>query len=62
MLRVSECFWHYPPLEKAKALIAEGAIGQPTNIRIRTIVGTGDRHQFGGVHRAYPRSAGTDGR
>ncbi len=42
VLRISECFWHYPPLEKAKALIAEGAIGRPTNIRIRTIVGQTD--------------------
>ena len=41
-LRVSECFWHYPPLERAKKLIADGAIGQPTNVRIRTIVGQTD--------------------
>jgi len=41
-LRVSECFWHYPPLERAKQLIADGAIGQPTNVRIRTIVGQTD--------------------
>jgi predicted dehydrogenase len=40
-LRVGECFYHYPPLERAKALIAEGAIGKPTNIRIRTVVGRG---------------------
>ncbi|MGH9017917.1 MAG: Gfo/Idh/MocA family protein [Acidimicrobiales bacterium] len=42
VLRVSECFYHYPPLEKAKALIADGAIGAPTNIRIRTVVGQTD--------------------
>jgi predicted dehydrogenase len=41
-LRVSECFWHYPPLERAKALIAEGAIGTPNNVRIRTVVGQTD--------------------
>jgi predicted dehydrogenase len=41
-LRVSECFVHYPPLELAKRLIAEGAIGRPTGIRIRTIVGQTD--------------------
>jgi len=41
-LRVSECFWHYPPLERAKRLIAEGAIGAPTNIRIKTVVGQTD--------------------
>ena len=29
ILRVSECYRHYPPLELAKRLIAEGAIGQP---------------------------------
>ena len=38
-LRVSECFYHYPPLERAKKLIADGAIGHPTNVRIRTVVG-----------------------
>ncbi len=42
ILRVSECFWHYPPLEKAKRLIAGGAIGQPTNVRIKTVVGQTD--------------------
>jgi predicted dehydrogenase len=41
-LRVSECFYHYPPLEKAKKLIADGAIGHPTNVRIRTVVGQTD--------------------
>ncbi|MHB1582716.1 MAG: Gfo/Idh/MocA family protein [Acidimicrobiales bacterium] len=41
-LRVGECFYHYPPLERAKALIADGAIGKPTNIRIRTVVGQTD--------------------
>ena len=30
ILRVSECFRHYPPLEQAKRLIAEGAIGKPS--------------------------------
>ena len=42
ILRVSECYAHYPPLEKAKALIAQGAIGQPTSIRIKTVVGQTD--------------------
>jgi predicted dehydrogenase len=41
-LRISECFVHYPPLELAKELIAEGAIGRPTGIRIRTVVGQTD--------------------
>jgi len=41
-LRVSECFYHYPPLERAKKLIADGAIGKPTNVRIRTVVGQTD--------------------
>ncbi len=39
VLRVSECFRHYPPLELAKRLIEDGAIGKPTNLRTRTIVG-----------------------
>ena len=41
-LRVSECFVHYPPLELAKKLIADGAIGKPVGIRIRTVVGQTD--------------------
>ncbi len=41
-LRVSECFVHYPPLEQAKKLISEGAIGRPIGVRIRTIVGQTD--------------------
>jgi predicted dehydrogenase len=41
-LRVSECFVHYPPLELAKKLITEGAIGRVTGLRIRTIVGQTD--------------------
>ena len=41
-LRVSECFVHYPPLELAKKLITEGAIGKPTGLRIRTVVGQTD--------------------
>jgi predicted dehydrogenase len=41
-LRVSECFVHYPPLEQAKKLISEGAIGKPIGVRIRTIVGQTD--------------------
>jgi predicted dehydrogenase len=42
VLRVSECFAHYPPLERARQLIRDGAIGAPTNIRIRTVVGQTD--------------------
>jgi predicted dehydrogenase len=42
VLRVSECFLHYPPLVKAKELIASGAIGLPTMVRIKTVVGTTD--------------------
>ena len=38
-LRISECFVHYPPLELAKKLIQDGAIGKPTGLRIRTLVG-----------------------
>ena len=41
-LRISECFVHYPPLELAKKLVKEGAIGRPTAIRIKTVVGQTD--------------------
>ena len=41
-LRISECFVHYPPLELAKELISEGAIGRPTALRIKTVVGQTD--------------------
>jgi predicted dehydrogenase len=39
VLRVSECAFFYPPLVRAKRLIAEGAIGTPTFVRIHTVVG-----------------------
>ena len=42
ILRVSECYRHYPPLEQAKRLLAEGAIGQPSHLRIKTVVGQTD--------------------
>lgn len=42
ILRISECFVHYPPLELAKQLVGEGAIGRPTGCRIRTLVGQTD--------------------
>ncbi len=42
ILRVSECFRHYPPLVLAKHLIAEGAIGNPSHVRIKTVVGQTD--------------------
>ena len=42
VLRVTECFCHYPPLERARQLIREGAIGRPLSIHIRTVVGDTD--------------------
>ncbi len=42
LLRVAECNVFYPPLLKAKELIASGAIGAPTMCRIKTVVGTTD--------------------
>ena len=49
LFRVSECFFHYPPLLKAKELIASGVIGAPTMLRMKTVVGTTDS-QFQGAH------------
>jgi predicted dehydrogenase len=40
VFRVSECFFHYAPLMKAKELIAAGAIGPPTMLRVKTVVGS----------------------
>jgi len=37
--RVTENCCYYPPLERAKQLIREGVIGDPTVIRIKTVVG-----------------------
>jgi predicted dehydrogenase len=42
VFRVSECCFHYPPLVKAKELIAAGAIGHPTMCRIKTVVANTD--------------------
>jgi predicted dehydrogenase len=42
VFRVSECFFHYPPLVEAKRLIHEGAIGTPTMLRVKTVVGDAD--------------------
>lgn len=38
-LRITEQCCHYPPLQKARDLIRSGAIGTPTVIRIKTVVG-----------------------
>ncbi|MGH8979222.1 MAG: Gfo/Idh/MocA family protein [Acidimicrobiia bacterium] len=40
--RVTEQCCHFPPLEKARALIRSGAIGQATVVRIKTVVGRTD--------------------
>jgi predicted dehydrogenase len=37
--RVTENCCYYPPLERARELIRDGAIGTPTVIRIKTVVG-----------------------
>ncbi len=42
LFRVSECCFGYPPLVKAKELIASGAIGHPTMCRIKTVVANTD--------------------
>jgi predicted dehydrogenase len=52
MLRVSECYRHYPPLQRAKQLIGDGAIGRPTHIRLRTVVGQTDSDFQAGLEAA----------
>ena len=37
--RISENFLFYPPLVKAKELLDSGAIGEPSSIRMRTVLG-----------------------
>jgi predicted dehydrogenase len=39
VFRVTENCCYHPPLQRAKELVAEGAIGTPTIIRIKTVVG-----------------------
>ncbi len=39
VFRVTENCCHYPPLRKARDLVREGAIGTPTVVRIKTVVG-----------------------
>jgi predicted dehydrogenase len=39
VFRVTEQCCHYPPLRKARDLVREGAIGTPTVVRIKTVVG-----------------------
>jgi predicted dehydrogenase len=39
VLRVFENFMHYPPHVKARSLVAEGAIGTPLSVRLKTAAG-----------------------
>jgi predicted dehydrogenase len=41
-LRVSECYCHYPPLERAREIVASGAIGEPVGLRVKTVCGFPD--------------------
>jgi len=40
--RINENCCHFPPLERARELIRDGAVGQPTVVRIKTLVGRGE--------------------
>ncbi len=61
VLRVSECNLHYPPLVRAKRLIADGAIGRPTFIRLKTLVADTDTEFQNGLDPAgYGWRFGTD--
>ena len=50
VFRISECAFHYPPLVRAKELIRAGAIGTPTVLRIKTVVGSTDSAFQAGLH------------
>jgi predicted dehydrogenase len=43
LLRVFENFSYYPPHQKAKELVAAGAIGVPLSVRLKTAAGRPDR-------------------
>ena len=53
--RVTENFLFYPPILKAKELIDEGAIGDPTIVRIHTVVGVPPRRVVTGAGRGMPK-------
>ncbi len=38
--RISENFVFYPPIVKAKELMDSGAIGEPSSVRLRTVMGS----------------------
>jgi predicted dehydrogenase len=42
VFRVTENCCHYPPLERARQAVRDGAIGTPTVLRIKTVVGETD--------------------
>jgi len=42
IFRITENCCHYPPLERARHLIRDGAIGTPNVLRIKTVVGETD--------------------
>jgi predicted dehydrogenase len=52
--RVAENCCFYPPLERMRQLVAEGAVGTPTMLRIKTVVGrTESRFQAGQDPEGY---------
>ena len=42
IFRINECFYHFPPLVKAKQAVKDGLIGTPQQIRVHTLVGQTD--------------------
>ena len=52
VFRVTEQACHFEPLQKARELIRAGAIGEPTVVRIKTVVGTTQSEFQGGLDPA----------
>lgn len=56
VLKVFETFVFYPPVQKARQLLEEGAVGEPLTIRIKSVVGD-PRHGWAIPRQPAPRGS-----